>query len=412
MIKNFRSDLAFLQQHTDTIVLGEPGHAALVLAPAYQGRVMTSTAGGVSDHSFGWINYDLIRQGQVVPQINLYGGEERFWLAPEGGRFSIFFPPAQLDEPLDFATWRVPTCIDTEPFAVREVGTRHAVFSHQASLQNRIGTEFHLGFERLVQLFDETQVTEAIGFDGPSLSGVPLVAHQSENTLRNLGDVAWQPDTGLMSIWVLGMNAPSPQATLIVPYQTHGVSADEPIVNADYFGALGPDRLKVDRDRQVILLRGDGEYRSKLGLTYPRAKPFLAAWDQQRQVFTLVQYKLPKMSAADVASNDGRADGLVQSHDRVAYVNNLWRVLDDEYRGDVINGYNDGPNESGSKLGGFFELESLSPALALAPQQAYTHTHLTVHMEATTPAAFAKVDALCQQLCGVSLTAIEFQQDV
>jgi hypothetical protein len=408
MIKNFSNDLAFLQQHTDTIVLGEPGQAALLLAPAYQGRVMTSTAGRAADHSFGWINYDLIRQGKVVPQINLYGGEERFWLAPEGGRFSIFFPPAKLSDPLDFATWRVPTCIDTDPFQVVEVGPRFAVFAHQASLQNRAGTEFQLGFERRVQLLDATEVATAIDGEATCLDGVPLVAHQSENTLRNLGGVAWRPETGLMSIWVLGMNAPSPQATLIVPYQHRGVAAAEPIVNADYFGVLGPDRLRVDQEQHVILLRGDGEFRSKLGLTHPRAKPFLAAWDQQRQVFTLVQYKLPTMSPEFDTRTGRRADGLVQLSDRIAYVNNLWRVVDDEYRGDVINGYNDGPNESGGKLGGFFELESLSPALALAPQQAYTHTHLTVHLEANTPAAFAKVDALCQRLCGVSLTAIHF----
>jgi hypothetical protein len=409
MIKNFRNDLAFLQQHTDTIVLGQPGQAALVLAPAYQGRVMTSTAGGAADHSFGWINYDLIRQGQVVPQINLYGGEERFWLAPEGGRFSIFFPPASLHDPLDFATWRVPTCIDTDPFTVVEVGAREVTFAHQSHLQNRFGTEFHLGFERRVQLLDEAEVAAAIHCDVSSLHGVPYIAHQSENTLRNLGDVAWQPETGLMSVWVLGMHAPSPQATLIVPYQSDGVRDDEPLVNADYFGTLGPDRLKVDRERQVVLLRGDGQFRSKLGLTYPRAKPFLAAWDQQRQVFTLIQFNLPAMKTVDVSTSGRRADGLVQSPDRIAYVNNLWRVLDDEYRGDVSNGYNDGPNESGGKLGGFFELESLRPALALAPQQAYTHVHFTLHMEATDAAAFAKVDGLCQRLCGVSLTELEFE---
>lgn len=408
MIKNFRNDLAFLQQHTETLVLGEPGQAALVLAPAYQGRIMTSTAGGPADHSFGWINYDLIRHGQVVPQINLYGGEERFWLAPEGGRFSIFFPPAPLDEPLDFATWRVPQCIDTDPFSILEVGPRKARFGHQARLVNRLGTEFHLGFERCVQLLDDLQVTQALICGAATLDGLSYVAHQSDNTLRNLGSVAWQPETGLLSIWVLGMNAPSSQATLIVPYQAQGVGEDEPIVNADYFGTLGPDRLQVDRQRHVVLMRGDGQYRSKLGLTYPRARPVLAAWDGERQVFTLVQFNLPALLKERSSPEGQRSDGLVQSADRVAYVNNLWRVLDDEYRGDVSNGYNDGPNESGGKLGGFFELESLSPALALAPQQAYTHTHLTLHVEAGTAEAFARVDALCQQLCGVSLTDLEF----
>jgi hypothetical protein len=26
-----------------------------------------------------------------VPHINVFGGEDRFWLGPEGGQFSIFF---------------------------------------------------------------------------------------------------------------------------------------------------------------------------------------------------------------------------------------------------------------------------------------------------------------------------------
>lgn len=409
MIKTFTNDLGFLQQHTETILLGDPSTAAMVLVPAYQGRVMTSTAGGPADHSFGWINYDLIRRQEIVRQINLYGGEERFWLAPEGGRFSIFFPPNELNKPLDFADWRVPQCIDTDPFNVIQVDATSATFAHQASLQNRAGTTFHLGFERHVELLNAEQIADALDFDPADLRGVPLVAHRSQNTLRNLGSAAWEPATGLMSIWVLGMNAPSPNATLIVPYATHGVPADEPIVNADYFGVLGPDRLLVDEDRKLITLRGDGEYRSKLGLTYPRAKPFLGAWDQQRQVFTLVHYKLPTMSLGDApetseSNRKRRADGLVELSDRLAYVNNLWKVVDDEYQGDVINGYNDGPNESGSKLGGFFELESLSPALALAPQQAYTHTHLTVHLEARDQAAFQRINNLSQRLFGFKLT--------
>jgi hypothetical protein len=403
MIKTFQNDLDFLRQHTETIVLGDPQKAALILAPAYQGRVMTSTAGGASDHSFGWINYDLIRQGRTVPQINLYGGEERFWLAPEGGRYSIFFPPADLNQPLAFSDWRVPTCIDTDPFAVVDVESNSATFAHQASLQNRMGTTFHLGFERRVKLLGTAEVAAALDCEIAKIQGVSMVAHQSENTLRNLGNQAWEPQSGLMSIWVLGMHTPSPHATLIVPYETRGVAPQEPIVNADYFGRLGPDRLRVDQENHVIQLCGDGDYRSKLGLTYPRAKPFLAAWDQQRRVFTLVQYKLPAMTGNSDGHSGRRADGLVQLSDRLAYVNNVWRVLDDEYQGDVINGYNDGPNESGSKLGGFFELESLSPALALAPQQAYTHSHLTIHFEANTPDAFRQVSSLCQELCGVSL---------
>ena len=43
----FASDVAFLRQHTEVVALTDPsGSAQVVVAPAYQGRVMTSTTGG------------------------------------------------------------------------------------------------------------------------------------------------------------------------------------------------------------------------------------------------------------------------------------------------------------------------------------------------------------------------------
>ena len=48
--------------------------------------------------------------------------------------------------------------------------------------------------------------------------------------------------------------------------------------------------------------------------------------------------------------------------------------------GDVINSYNDGPPAPGKPpLGPFYELETSSPALSLAPGQTYAHVHRTYH---------------------------------
>src|SRR5262245_8562801 len=50
----FESDLAFLRQNTELIVLADAaGAARVVVAPEYQGRVMTSTIGGDDAPSFG-----------------------------------------------------------------------------------------------------------------------------------------------------------------------------------------------------------------------------------------------------------------------------------------------------------------------------------------------------------------------
>src|SRR4030095_12802681 len=82
----FDADLAFLQPHTRVSVLAEPaGSAKVVVAPEYQGRVMTSTTGGTNAPSFGWIGRAAISARQKQPHMNVFGGEDRFWLGPEGG---------------------------------------------------------------------------------------------------------------------------------------------------------------------------------------------------------------------------------------------------------------------------------------------------------------------------------------
>jgi hypothetical protein len=66
------------------------------------------------------------------------------------------------------------------------------------------------------------------------------------------------------------------------------------------------------------------------------------------------------------------------------YMNNMWELPQAEpYTGDVANSYNDGPPEPGKKgLGAFYEIESLSPAVALEPGQSLTHHHRTLHIRA------------------------------
>ena len=113
---NFGEDTAFLKEYTELIVLSDrQGVGKVALAPAWQGRVMTSTAGGDTGPSFGWINRELIASKKILPHINVFGGEDRFWLGPEGGQFSIFFAKGAKFE---LADWQTPAVIDTLPFKV------------------------------------------------------------------------------------------------------------------------------------------------------------------------------------------------------------------------------------------------------------------------------------------------------
>ncbi len=84
-IRNFNQDVQFLSQYQPMIVLkSEDQMTQVAICPNYQGRVMTSTATGETGLSFGWINYELISSRKIKDHINAFGGEDRFWLGPEG----------------------------------------------------------------------------------------------------------------------------------------------------------------------------------------------------------------------------------------------------------------------------------------------------------------------------------------
>jgi hypothetical protein len=90
--KTFGDDLEFLKKHAEVVLLSDAaGDSQVAVLPQLQGRVMTSTAEGAAGLSFGWINRELVASGKTVEHINVYGGEDRFWIGPEGGQFSVFF---------------------------------------------------------------------------------------------------------------------------------------------------------------------------------------------------------------------------------------------------------------------------------------------------------------------------------
>lgn len=85
------------------------------------------------------------------------------------------------------------------------------------------------------------------------------------------------------------------------------------------------------------------------------------------------------------------------------YVNSMWEIQENPYDGDVVNSYNDGPPEPGKKpLGPFYELETSSPAAALAPGESITHVHRTSHIVA----APDDLEDIARRFFGVGLEEI------
>jgi len=97
------------------------------------------------------------------------------------------------------------------------------------------------------------------------------------------------------------------------------------------------------------------------------------SFDTLNNVLTIIQFTLP--------SNNN------------LYVNSLWKLQEDPFGGDAVNAYNDGPID-GKQMGRFYELESSSPAAALAPGQSLTQIQRIFHITGSRSSLNQLVDRL------------------
>jgi hypothetical protein len=371
----FGYDIELISTHQELVLLkGENGKSVVAVSPAWQGRVMTSSLAGPEGKSLGWINHELIQSGRTEKHIHSYGGEDRFWLGPEGGQFSIYFKPGA---PFTFENWFVPEEIDTKSFDIIDQSLSEVRFRKAMSLWNYSNIRFDLLVERQVKLLDHEEVSGLIGLP---TSGLDLVAYETDNTITNTGKNAWTKESGMLSIWILGMFQPSPSTTVIIPF-IPGLDSDLGArVNDNYFGKIPDDRIKVEED--VLFFLADGKKRGKIGISANRAKEFMGAYNEETNLLTIVNITLDK--------------------ENTDYVNSKWEVQERPFSGDVINSYNDGPLEDGSQMGPFFELESSSPAAGLAPGSSLTHIHRTIHLTGDK----AMLDSISQKVLGVTLAEV------
>jgi hypothetical protein len=369
----YSKDADFLRKHTKNIIELSDGKARVLLSADYQGRVMTSTASGDEGTSYGWINYSLISSKEKKKQFNPIGGEERFWLGPEGGQYSLYFHQG---DSFSIENWQVPPVIDTEAFDVVESSSTSATFSRRASLTNYSGSVFDLLIERKISLLNKTELEAALGIQ--LSEGIKYVGYQSENKVQNAGSNDWERESGLLSIWLLGMFTPSDQTTVIIPFKP-AADAKE-LITTTYFGEVPAERLLIEDS--ILFFTCDGKYRSKIGISPIIAKPVSGSFDFQKNILTVTRF--------EVAS-------------QASYVNSKWEIQQAPYAGDAVNSYNDGPLADGSQLGPFYELESSSPALALKAGETGTFRQVTCHFEGD----FEKLNYLSKKILGVDLNTIK-----
>lgn len=367
---SFGYDLQFLKEKDENLIVLEDNTSTVIVSPKYQAKVFTSSAEGATGKSFGWINYEAFN-GEKDPHMNAYGGENRFWLGPEGSKYSLFFKPK---EEMVYENWLTPAGVDTESWEVQNKSAREVSMTKAMKLTNYAGTELNLQAERSVKILSGAAINSLMNIKTDSLK---VVGFTTINRISNTGKQAWTQETGAPCIWMLDMFTPSPETVIIVPYEEQ---SEGKIATTDYFGEIPKERIMMENG--TILFKADGKNRGKLGVPPNRARNKSGSYDPRSNTLTITLYDLDK---------------------NAIYLNQEWTDTKDPYQGDAVNAYNDGPLEDGSQMGPFYEIESVSPAAFLKPNETLTHEHSVFHFTGNK----MHLNKICKQLLNISLDEVQ-----
>jgi hypothetical protein len=421
-----------------TLVLLQPeGEGCLLIAPDLSGKLMAVSVDGPKGENFGFVNEKAISNRGKDPQFNAYGGALRWWIGPEGGQYGVAFPPGTKE--FNLSSWYISEEYNGKPFEIaypKESEGIAALMGAECRIQNASGTRFHIGVSCRISLID-TPYARGLGDNPPPRQGLKSAARNSgavpilqiqktdsvnrgrplrklshlgylcETAFQNLSDEPMRKETGLLSIWLLGMYLPSAETSVIIPFEKNGSGR---IVTDTYFSpdGLTSDRLLINKKAGYLLFRADGKERSKIGISRARASTTIG--NMRAHGGAPLQHPDASSSVrahggAPLHLSRAGASTALASIDflrnlltlwrfpvqrRMPYVNSLWEWQKRPYSGDVINSYNDD-----GKIGNFYELECSSPALALAPGERASFPLEIHHFSGSHDALFA---AACRLL--------------
>jgi hypothetical protein len=372
----FGFDLQYLGKTDSPIVLtSKDNQAQIIVSAKYQGKVFTSTAEGLEGKSLGYLNYKVFESDEINEHMNGYGGENRLWLGPEGGRFSIFFKPGTRQV---YDNWLTPKPFDIEPWSVTEKKRQSVTMEKEMEVDNYQGSRLHLKISRKIRLIEPFDIKNLLGITPHEK--LKTVAYTTENGIANLNDFAWTKETGTICIWILDMFNTAPDALTIIPYTIGDEKELGIIATSDYFGEIPADRYKV-KENGLVFLKTDGKYRSKTGLNVKRTKAIAGNYDPASRHLTIATFNVDR---------------------HAIYLNQEWNPDKDPLTGDALNAYNDGPLDDGSIMGPFLELESASPAAFLASGKSLYHHHNVYHFTGDD----AYLSAITETLFGISIQKI------
>lgn len=377
--KNFIDDVRFLRENEAyPIVLKNADGARAAVCPKFQGSVMTSTPGGDTGYSCGRFNRKLIISGAKVQNADARGGEDRFLLGPEGGKFSLYFPKNTEFKP---ENRKSPEIFTSRTWLVTDrSGDSEITLSAHLELENRNGNKKEVRIERTIRLLSAEEAGKKIGIAIPK-DKVKTVAFTSSNRITNKGAEAWTRETGPVSIRISGFFKPSGNTVTALPFRKEGTG---PIFRSDLSDRIPEDLLSLREEKGILYLAANGKERIRIGSSGERAKGFLASYDPEHKLLTLAAYPQPVPGTK--------------------YANSSWKNQKEPLEGDASGIFFDrAPGSEYAGMEPFYGLETFSPAAFLKPDESLVHEHTTFHFIGEE----AELDRIVRAVLGVSLTELK-----
>ncbi len=334
------------------ILKGQNPARQVLVCPELSGRVMGTTRSGPNGVFGGFIDAKAFKEG-ITDIWDNWGGEERYWLGPEGGQYGLMFGGRKSC----FENYTVQDGINNQPFKTLEVSRLANSISmrSQMVLKNGMGTVFHAEVTRRITVLDACPYSLGQG------DQVDFVGFQSESRLTNVGDRPMTRETGVLAHWHLGQFPVDDHIIAVIPFRP--ILSPDPPVREDYFkdfvigGVMPPNRYKILT--ASVLFKADGRVRTKIGQNRSRAMGLLGSYNLATDEIVMMDYDL---------------------YPNYEYAASYWYDLPDPYNGDCISFSAEGPDREGGPKGRCYELESLSPALFLQPGQSFDWRTRTLHM--------------------------------
>jgi len=320
-----------LDEHTQEVVIGLPEGPQMIITPELSARVLGASLDGINGENLLWVNNSIYDGSYWAAKPYFWNaGGYRTWVAPE----DMFF----LDENDE---WFVPSQLDVAPYRIIDQNDFGVTLEADINLKTNIDKYYKMTIERNIMLLTESPSEVESLPDNVHYMGI-YVKHSLTNRSEEIIGV----DMPYVCLWNLLQIKPS--GTTLVPLQK---GFDPRTAYREYFNPLG-DRITVSND--IISVKIDGEYRSKIGVRAEAAKSGLAF-------------------LRDNHNNTGVLYVMLFSIDpNGIYVDKPWGT-DSDY-GDAVELYNDDGN-----MGGFAEIECHGPAEILRRGESQSHT-ISLHI--------------------------------